>query len=409
MKNINKNTVVCSLEEIYHDGSSFEMNRMINDCISNTSDGGVIIGYLVWESYPISKWIDTLMHFVKGLKCREFILILNTVYKNDDISFPFEVVYIDYFLLRVYFETTVCNHPYNKQWNFDSNKFLFLTGKADAPNRIRLLYKLYKNGLLDYSIWSLFLQKGSSIYTRSKTCIPELTDSEFDKFVNVCMNNPDGIDNNFGQHYGGFPYDTTLFSETLFRVVSETLRVVAGDTNPNPWITEKTWMTIVNNQPFMVVGQGHILERLRDMGFKTFEKYLKNPNYDTIIGMDDKLDAIVENVEGWLSTCNSQSDDILADVKYNFSQYHYIVDKNLTIISDLLEYIKSPKYDLYDLIPLYDSTSENGKWIMFYNSIKDDSWESCHVESNFKNLPKHIQQECIENFGYSPRISSKDT
>ena len=41
-------------------------------------------------------------------------------------------------------------------------------------------------------------------------------------------------------------------------------------------------------------------------------------------------------------------------------------------------------------------------WAEFYQSIKDPSWPDCELEENFSQLPKHIQQECVDVFGYQP-------
>jgi hypothetical protein len=41
-------------------------------------------------------------------------------------------------------------------------------------------------------------------------------------------------------------------------------------------------------------------------------------------------------------------------------------------------------------------------WREFYEQIKDPSWPDCHSESDFKQLPEHIQRECSDMFGYIP-------
>lgn len=41
-------------------------------------------------------------------------------------------------------------------------------------------------------------------------------------------------------------------------------------------------------------------------------------------------------------------------------------------------------------------------WAEFYNSIKDPTWPNCDSETEFSQLPLHIQQECCEVFGYEP-------
>jgi MoaA/NifB/PqqE/SkfB family radical SAM enzyme len=41
-------------------------------------------------------------------------------------------------------------------------------------------------------------------------------------------------------------------------------------------------------------------------------------------------------------------------------------------------------------------------WQEFYSEIRDPSWPECDLESDFKQLPEHIQRECTEVFGYVP-------
>jgi organic radical activating enzyme len=41
-------------------------------------------------------------------------------------------------------------------------------------------------------------------------------------------------------------------------------------------------------------------------------------------------------------------------------------------------------------------------WLKFYSEIKDPSWPECEFEESFAGLPEHIQQECIDQFGYIP-------
>jgi MoaA/NifB/PqqE/SkfB family radical SAM enzyme len=41
-------------------------------------------------------------------------------------------------------------------------------------------------------------------------------------------------------------------------------------------------------------------------------------------------------------------------------------------------------------------------WQEFYQQIRDPSWPDCSSEDQFQYLPEHIQQECVQIFGYNP-------
>lgn len=44
------------------------------------------------------------------------------------------------------------------------------------------------------------------------------------------------------------------------------------------------------------------------------------------------------------------------------------------------------------------------KWLTFYKQVRGVDWPDCWDEEEFKNLPAHIQDECITVFGYTPKL-----
>jgi hypothetical protein len=266
---------------------------------------------------------------------------------SDELSnLPCEIIYLDYFLWRVYNEVVINNTNHiNLQWNSTANKFLFLTGKPNKPNRVRLLWKLYQHNLLDCAVWSLFVNAHNKQSTHNQ--LPELNIDDFEKFVNQFNFNPDGIEviqnPNMDLHYGGIPYDHTLFQHTKFRVIAETDMYY-----PRPWITEKTWITILNKHPFILAGDFGVCKRLQDMGFKTFNEYLKIPNYDLIEDPDQRLDAVVMNAAHFLTN----TFDIAAigkDVQHNYNRFMELGEQNQTKITNFFNNLKIPKeqIDMY--------------------------------------------------------------
>jgi hypothetical protein len=347
--NVINNHVVHSLDPFWCSNTpTTVIEKITNKCLSVTQPNSYVIGYLVWEAVDYSMWESHIKHFHRILSkhSRKFVLVLNTVFKTDNIShYPFDVVFLDYFLLRTYYEYKVNNHSYNKKWN-NGNKFLFLTGKPYRENRIRLLYKLQQAGLLTDCKWSLFVTDDNT--QRCRELLPELSDNEFSTFIDKFNRDIDVhlTDN----HYGGHPYSVGLFSETSFRLISET---AYGDSNLlSPWVTEKTWMTILNNQPFIMAGNVGTLNYLSKKGFRTFERYMKCPEYDLIEDGDSKLNTIVKNTEHFLHIADAES--VADDVEHNHKHFMKLVDVNLDVIRKLLQTLDSEHHDPFDVIPLYD-------------------------------------------------------
>ena len=48
-------------------------------------------------------------------------------------------------------------------------------------------------------------------------------------------------------------------------------------------------------------------------------------------------------------------------------------------------------------------------WTEFYNQIRDSAWPDCEQEDQFSKLPKHVQQECCDIFGYVPGAFKKQS
>ena len=367
-----------------------------------------------WQ-YKFIKLISLIREKNPAIK---ILLVIDDWYQPDtsfiDKSLVDDKIYINFFLLLVYQRLLVKSEsPMATHWSYDkNNKFLFLTGKPNKPHRIRLLYKLKQQNLLDHATWSLFMDQKN--YYSTRALLPELSELEFYKFYSEYEKNPDKIEIVTEQgrfHYSGIPYNVELYQTSLFQIISETL---FGKTSP--WLTEKTWLTIINQRPFLLAGPVGTLARLQDMGFRTFENYLTT-HYDSIEDTEQKLNAIVANACHWVNNINQYADNIAQDVKHNFYLMIALAQKNTTILQqfvmdhalncDIEEVVKFEDTSDYKL-SYFNSNCTPGKppatadelFERWYNNIKDPSWPSCGSENNFSTLPKWIQQECIEVFGY---------
>ena len=300
-----------------------------------TSKCFLFVSY-VWET-GTALTIESLNTILSEIQNRypaiNTILLLNSWFKYENYQFTnVRVVYIDYFLYRTYSEI----HLYKKSsvnslWSSNTDKFLFLTGKPDKIHRIRLLYKFYKNNLLGNCIWSLFRSQTSTL----QELLPELTQNQLEEFLMEYQRNPDNIQTRSESniHYGGIPYDTMLFDKTSFRVISET----TINNAKNPWITEKTWITILNSCPFIMAGDPTSLLKLKSMGFNTFEQYLIIKDYDNIVDSENRLDAIVQNTTHWLSDIKNYTVDIQKDLDHNKNKFYDIANANWQLLADLIE------------------------------------------------------------------------
>ena len=269
----------------------------------------------VWEALVPDQ--EFLARFYS--KPNPITLVLNSWAKHIPIDKRFDVFYIDFFLWRTYNEIVNKQKSFvNNSWNAESKQFLFLTGKPEKEHRIGLLYSLEQQGLTSRCVSSLFINE-----LNQDTCrqILGVDDKEFQRFVNKFNNSPDfvGLPTAASVHYGGIPYNVNLF-QTKFRLISET-----HINSASPWITEKTWITILNQQPFLIAGDVRTCRKLNSFGYKTFDSALCCV-YDTVANWPQRKTALLKNVEQWLDTEYNFS----ADVKHNYNTLIQQAKNNLT-------------------------------------------------------------------------------
>lgn len=271
-----------------------------------------------WENWrPTStlKWAD------KFFKHNNIPVtwIINHWSKDDPEwkTFSNPVIFFDFVLWRMYNEILVKKkNAVNSSWNTDADQYLFLTGKPDKLQRIGLLYKLYKRGLLEKCNYSLFMNDG--MYEKSRKHVPDASDAEFREFVQQHIRNPDNIsylEQPDSLHYGGIPYNPELYSTSLFKIISETYM----DSIP-PCVTEKVWLTLLNHSPFIIAGDLNICKYLQSRGIETFDKIFDIPTYDNITSSADRLEQIIDHTEQWLNG-NFDKSEVASMVEHNYNRF----------------------------------------------------------------------------------------
>lgn len=58
-----------------------------------------------------------------------------------------------------------------------------------------------------------------------------------------------------------------------------------------------------------------------------------------------------------------------------------------SFLLEIKSYLKDPEIS---------TVADLSKWVLSYNTVKDESWPNCYSYEDFKNLPEWIQTECIE-------------
>ena len=133
-------------------------------------------------------------------------------------------------------------------------------------------------------------------------------------------------------------FNKVAHTDTFVNVVTESLI-----TDTTIFFSEKTFKPILACQPFIIVGNPHSLKKLKELGFKTFDKWW-DESYDEELDPSKRLDKIIkvmEEISTWdMEKCfqiTNEMDDVFVN---NFKQ---MIDAEET-------------YKLYSLLKTHDAT-----------------------------------------------------
>ena len=324
-----------------------------------------IIGLLLLDGF-LYKDNAEFKQFVKDMQaaCGTAHLILVPGICQQ-IELDCDIMYFDYNLNVVCQSFKDCTPP---RINLKADKLLFLTGRPDRPNRIRLTHKLWKAGLLDNAVWSFFKPLDSEAQV-CRNIMHDVPADEYEYFLNSCENSVDTaysesrqyiyangkefIDQQIAQTaFCNDPgwMNPSVFENTAFSIISE------GITDPNlntKFLSEKTWRTIINKHSFILAGTPDMYTYAKSIGLNMFEEFMLIKDYAMIQDDEERLDAIVTNARYFLNTRNTRTKEIETAIEHNYLRMFELARTN----NNLLEYFISIGADPDSLDKYFNSKS----------------------------------------------------
>jgi len=216
-------------------------------------------------------------------------------------------------------------------------KFLFLNGRAMA-HRINLWKKLEKNQTLELSLRSwLSVDIGEGINSdwvdQKQLSLQDefppivLLPPEYENpLLNVAEINNVYLDDwpryrHFKEHHWRHHWIDghvvpVQYANTYFSVVTET------NGFKQPFLTEKTYKSILAGHPFIIAGTAGYYRELHKLGFETFGKFI-DESFDSELNMDQRMSMIAEQVQ---RLCQSDLEQFLSQCKEIclYNKQHYI-------------------------------------------------------------------------------------
>ena len=247
------------------------------------------------------------------------------------------------------------------EYNPHADKFLFLGGVPSRMNRIGLLYKYYKLGMLDYNaIWTFFVPWTEHERKVCKDIMHILTEEELTEFCNFAERRI-GDEYEHAKKFFAEEYyktgdwhdvgetdwarapaliDSSIFPETCLSIISEGPNYWDHNAN-NSFVTEKFWRAAFHKHPFLFAGDLAQFKYIETLGFKTFTEYMTIPEYPYLETEEQRLDAIVTNTADFLKLQKPQK--LIDDIEHNYQLAKSYVDRQHLLFDHLVEHYGAPR------------------------------------------------------------------
>ena len=258
----------------------------------------------------------------------------------------------------------------SQQWNC-IDKGLYQPGKTSKITRLAILkYLDDSNELhkLDYSLKVLDPNDPTikpDVVESQTRLINELgTNTEYFLGLNRSMDiNMNDICANGVQHYVGYPYQTHIYENTGWSLITES-NTGFNIINPyesgkprsyqdGPMISEKTYRPIMNSHPIVIVGEWGLHQHLNSLGYQTFEKFYgvdldkfypmaQCPSSDNTRRQHHDFESIRNVVSQFYNNISANQDEVREMVTHNkqllIANYNktkqWLLDKDEYVIGD---------------------------------------------------------------------------
>lgn len=302
--------------DLFEKYDSIDLNEHLVEDVHNKK-AKIVFLYVTegdWGIYQFHfDWLDTLVERYKFDNDDVLFLTANLKAKENYTKDKFTIIPYNFFIDRLdflaidkvdkhnlnRFENEYLKYINNNKINKKKNHFICFNG---IPKLHRLLmFGMIKSNskLNDTTILSL----RNTPSNNTNAFYEEVSHNPVDKRI---INFFKDYDSNTNYSYDTADWDNLsewgnfinekAHKNTFLNIVTETMC-----NNESVFITEKTYKPIYMCQPFIIFGNPHSLKKLKEYGFKTFDKWW-DESYDEELDLNVRLEKIVkvlEEISSW--------------------------------------------------------------------------------------------------------------
>ena len=178
--------------------------------------------------------------------------------------------------------------------------FLTYNKNVTRMHRLKFMLWLVKNNLINDSLYSLLIKNNKSDYSiftfLSNVEYTELKGlwGYFDEFEKLGLNTLDwDYDKDHNSSIFSDVMNTTKshYSKTVFNIVTETTCV-----DDSCSLTEKAFKPLANCHPFIIIGDGFVHNKLKELGFELYDDLI-DYSFDMIYDSTKRFDAVLKEIK----------------------------------------------------------------------------------------------------------------
>ena len=232
-------------------------------------------------------------------------------FKNNNFNIYATTIHSEDYILESCIPTEVCS--------FNNIEKLFLNYNRNIKrHKFYLGFRLYEYNLIDKGIFS-FSNKHFDDALIHKPF--DQYSFNFNKLYDFLLKLPytiegENVSQLADQMLVGMYVEQSHYPKTFLSLVSE-----SDVDNESIYLSEKTFKPIVMGHPFILVGSKHSLKKLKEIGYKTFDKWWSE-EYDNMELFEQRINAIVEILND-LNTKNFEELIIIREEMQEVIQHNF--------------------------------------------------------------------------------------
>jgi len=257
--------------KLFENYDTIDLDTELIECIKNKKCRIVFV-YALEAYFHNVDWINNLCKKYTFEK-DDVILITSNLIEFDNYNFT--LIQYNYFGNHINFlPMSKLDKIDLKNYENNYNKFL---------NNINVLHFLCFNGIPRFNRILMFdeLNQNQKLIGKS---ITTLRSNEKNYYYDI----PNWDSRKFG---AGASLNIQAHLDCFLNIITETLF-----DNDSIFLSEKTYKPIYLCQPFIIFGNPHSLKKLKQLGYKTFDKWW-DESYDNEIDINKRFDKIVNILE----------------------------------------------------------------------------------------------------------------